>query len=351
VGTARVYLPKAGQVGPTFRDELIITPDGVLSTVTGSTPGFGVTWPVLENNGAPLRTSTGAKIATTALGAGRDEQSFIALQATASLAANDAAVRGGYGDLRPLRLTAAPSSTVETFIYPRNPGDPSAESVRTSFVRNGSDFASVLGRVQGTLYVGRTAAGGVGRSIDLDGNGTPDVTFSTTCAFVLQLRQGKVLAIEADATVTANVQGRTVSLTPSTPVSFASLLSINGVTASSAQVGNGIFNVLDGSLETRWSAQGVGQWAQIDLGSVRAVSELQIAWYNGSTRTVRFEVQTSRDGTSWTSTIPRTTSGGKTSALESYPVAVVPARYVRVVGHGNSVNDWISITELRAKGY
>jgi hypothetical protein len=32
-------------------------------------------------------------------------------------------------------------------------------------------------------------------------------------------------------------------------------------------------------------------------------------------------------------------------------MAVVPARYVRVVGHGNSVNDWISITELRATGY
>jgi hypothetical protein len=24
---------------------------------------------------------------------------------------------------------------------------------------------------------------------------------------------------------------------------------------------------------------------------------------------------------------------------------------VRVVGHGNSVNDWISMTELRATGY
>jgi hypothetical protein len=345
------YIPKVGQIGPTFRDELIITPDGVLSTVSGSTPDFGVTWPLLENNGSPLRTSISTRIATTALVAGSDEQSFIALQPTSSIAASDAPVRSAYGDLRPLRLTTRPSSTVETFIYPRNPLDPSAETVRTSFVRDGNDFVSVLGRVQGTLYVGRTSAGGVGRSIDLDGNGTPDVTFSAICAFVLQLRQGKVLAIESDAAVTAQVQGRTVSLSPSTPISFAAPLRLNGVTASSAQSGNGIVNVLDGNLGSRWSAQGDGQWAQLDLGSVRAVNEVRIAWYSGSTRTTRFEVQTSRDGTSWTSTIPRTSSSGKTTALESYPVAVVPARYVRVIGHGNSVNDWISITELRATGY
>ena len=38
------YVPKAGQTGPTFKDELIITPDGVLSTVsaprrTSASPG------------------------------------------------------------------------------------------------------------------------------------------------------------------------------------------------------------------------------------------------------------------------------------------------------------------------
>jgi hypothetical protein len=142
-----------------------------------------------------------------------------------------------------------------------------------------------------------------------------------------------------------------VVLRPSTPVSFAAPLSVSRVTASSAQSQNPAVNVLDGNLGTRWSAQGEGQWAQLDLGSTRAVSEVQIAWQDGSIRTARFEVQTSRDGTSWTSTIPRTSSSGKTTALESYPVAVVPARYLRVVGHGNSVNDWISITELRATGY
>jgi hypothetical protein len=344
------YVPRAGQTGPSFKDELVITPDGVLSTVSGSTPDFGVTWPLLENNGRALPTSLSSKIAITALVGGRDDQSFIALQPTAVVTANEASVRGGYGDLRPLRLTTG-AGTVETFIYPRNPTDPSAESVRTSFVRNGDDFVSVLGRVQGTLYVGRTSAGGVGSSIDLDGNGTPDVTFSARCGFVLQLRQGKVLAIEADAAVTAQVQGRTVVLRPSTPVSFAAPLSVSRVTASSAQSQNPAVNVLDGNLGTRWSAQGEGQWAQLDLGSTRAVSEVQIAWQDGSIRTARFEVQTSRDGTSWTSTIPRTSSSGKTTALESYPVAVVPARYLRVVGHGNSVNDWIPITELRATGY
>jgi len=57
------YRPKAGQSGPAFRDEFIITPDGVLSTVKPESPGstqWGVTWPILENDGAPLERSGGA---------------------------------------------------------------------------------------------------------------------------------------------------------------------------------------------------------------------------------------------------------------------------------------------------
>ena len=59
--------------------------------------------------------------------------------------------------------------------------------MRASFVRDGQDFSSVLGRVKGTLYVGRTSAGGKGTAIDLDNDGKDDVIFSQTCAFILQL--------------------------------------------------------------------------------------------------------------------------------------------------------------------
>ncbi len=54
VRCALTYRPKAGQNGPTFRDELTVTPDGVLSIVRKTSPGelrWGVTWPLLENDG------------------------------------------------------------------------------------------------------------------------------------------------------------------------------------------------------------------------------------------------------------------------------------------------------------
>jgi hypothetical protein len=90
--------------------------------------------------------------------------------------------------------------------------------VRRSFVRSGSNFSSILGQVTGRLYVGSTSAGGVGTGIDLDTDGAPDVTFSTSCAFILQLSGGAVTAIEADRAATANVRGQSIVLAAYTPV-------------------------------------------------------------------------------------------------------------------------------------
>lgn len=149
-----------------------------------------------------------------------DQQNFIALHATHQLDASSPAVRGGYGDFRPIRVTDSRGGAVETFVYPRNAGDPEAESVRASFVRNGPDFSSVLGRVKGTLYVGRTAAGGEGKGIDLDNDGKDDVTFDQTCTFVLQLREGRAIAVEADRAVKAVIAGKEFQLAPFTPVAL-----------------------------------------------------------------------------------------------------------------------------------
>jgi hypothetical protein len=148
-----------------------------------------------------------------------DQENFIALQPTHQLDASAPAVRGGYGDFLPVRVTDDQSQggPVETFVYPRSAGDPEAESVRSSFVRNGEDFSSVLGRVQGTLYVGRTSAGGFGKAIDLAGDGRDDVIFDKPCAFILQLRNGRVTALEADRSVSAMLGGRKLTLAPFSP--------------------------------------------------------------------------------------------------------------------------------------
>src|SRR5262249_40599517 len=50
----------------------------------------------------------------------------------------------------------------------------------------------------------------------------------------------------------------------------AAPLPVASVTAS-ADDGNVPANVLDGSLATRWSAQGDGQWIRFDLGTTRNI--------------------------------------------------------------------------------
>ncbi|HET6282636.1 MAG TPA: CBM35 domain-containing protein [Polyangia bacterium] len=218
------YAPRAGQSGPTFSDDLIITPDGVLSTITSSAAAgnFGVTWPVLTNDGAPLTNSFTQHIAAVSFAGGGDQQNFIALHPSPTLVTNLGTLRSSYGDLRPVRvLSGAGQGDVQTFVYPRSPGDPGAESVRTSFTRDGNGgFSSVLGRVVGDLYIGRTSAGGVGSAVDLDDDGENDVTFSTSCGFILQLANGRVTAVEADRVVTAVVQGQTVTLSPFSPLTL-----------------------------------------------------------------------------------------------------------------------------------
>jgi hypothetical protein len=119
---------------------------------------------------------------------------------------------------------------------------------------------------------------------------------------------------------------------------------------ASADDGNVAANTVDGSLSTRWSANGDGQWVRYDLGATKTVAYVKVAFYSGDTRTSTFDVQTSSDGTTWT-TRGSFTSGGTSLSLQTFDFADVSARYVRYLGHGNSVNLWNSLTEVEVWGY
>ncbi|WP_205510011.1 cellulase family glycosylhydrolase [Longitalea arenae] len=118
------------------------------------------------------------------------------------------------------------------------------------------------------------------------------------------------------------------------------------VTASSHD-GNVPANVLDNNLSTRWSASGDGQWIQFCLTTTATVSGVQIAFYQGNTRRSTFDIQTSADGLSWSNAATGLQSSGTSLNLETFPFAPRSAKYVRIVGHGNSNNAWNSYTEVR----
>jgi hypothetical protein len=118
------------------------------------------------------------------------------------------------------------------------------------------------------------------------------------------------------------------------------------VTASGHD-GNVPSNTVDGNLSTRWSSDGVGQWLQGDLGAVKTLSAVDIAWHQGNARTNTFVIATSTDGGTW-STAVSTKSSGTTAGFERYAFTPRDARYVRVTVNGNSVNTWASIAEWTA---
>ena len=118
------------------------------------------------------------------------------------------------------------------------------------------------------------------------------------------------------------------------------------IAGASGSDGNLPENTLDANFGTRWSANGDGQWIAYDLGTTRTISGVSIAFFSGNTRTTTFDVLVSEDNTNWQTVLNRAVSSGTTTNLEWFGFATVPARYVRLVGHGNSVSSWNSLTEV-----
>ena len=122
---------------------------------------------------------------------------------------------------------------------------------------------------------------------------------------------------------------------------------VNGVTVSASHDdGNGPGNVLDGNLETRWSASGEKEWIAFDLGQTRKLSGLSIAWYNGDKRQTGSQISVSADGQAWRDVF-KGKSSGKSVQLEAYDFGKEERiRYVRITCFGNTSNLWNSITEI-----
>jgi len=116
------------------------------------------------------------------------------------------------------------------------------------------------------------------------------------------------------------------------------------VTAS-ADDGNAPLNTLNNNLSTRWSALGDGQWIAYELGAgVYQINAIELAFYKGDERTANFQIQVSSDANTWT-TVWSGDQPISTTGLQSIPLDA-QGRYIRIVGFGNSSNNWNSITEV-----
>ena len=161
-----------------------------------------------------------------------------------------------------------------------------------------------------------------------------------------------------DSSSTIPVLNLTLSAAKSVTAVFVRIgpppaLAVRGVLSVSASDSHEVNlpeNTLDGLLSTHWSAEGDGQWIAYDLGVAQDIYELKIAWHNGASHSASFDVQLSLDGLAWDTVAYSLTSSGSTTALETYDIPDTNGRYVRIVGHGNSTDDWNSITEVEIWG-
>src|SRR5690606_31956155 len=118
---------------------------------------------------------------------------------------------------------------------------------------------------------------------------------------------------------------------------------------ASADDGNVPENMLDGDLSTRWSAEGE-QWVQFDLGEVHSISSVLLAFHNGDKRRSLIDIELSVDGEQWERKLSGQ-SNDNTLELDMFNFDKTPARYVRILGHGNSANAWNSITGAKIAKY
>ncbi|SDN02292.1 discoidin domain-containing protein [Actinacidiphila guanduensis] len=133
----------------------------------------------------------------------------------------------------------------------------------------------------------------------------------------------------------------------STPPGGSTLLS-QGHTATASSAENGSFTAamaVDGDPGTRWSsAFSDPQWLQVDLGAVHTLSQVKLNWETAYG--TAYQIQTSTDGTNWT-TVYSTTSG--TGGNQTLPVTG-SGRYVRLYGTQRATQYGYSLWEFQVYG-
>jgi hypothetical protein len=132
------------------------------------------------------------------------------------------------------------------------------------------------------------------------------------------------------------------------PALAADPLVSQGRAATASSTENGTFPAsaaVDGNTASRWSsAFSDPQWIQIDLGSSYAITQVVLNWE--AAYATGYQVQTSADGSSWTTVYSTTTGTGGTQTL----AVSGTGRYVRMNGTARATPYGYSLWEFQVFG-
>ncbi|WP_369181890.1 discoidin domain-containing protein [Streptomyces mutabilis] len=118
------------------------------------------------------------------------------------------------------------------------------------------------------------------------------------------------------------------------------------VTASSQEnYGTPATAAVDGDNGTRWSSAAADpQWIRVDLGATATISHVELRWEAAYAKSYRIE--TSQNGTDWSTTYSTTTGAGGTETLNVSETA----RYVRMLGTARATGYGYSLWEFKVFG-
>jgi F5/8 type C domain/Ricin-type beta-trefoil lectin domain/Putative Ig domain len=116
-------------------------------------------------------------------------------------------------------------------------------------------------------------------------------------------------------------------------------------TASASSIentGTPAADAFDGNTGTRWSsAFSDPQWLEVDLGSTQSICQVSLQWETAYA--TAFQIQTSNDGSTWTSIYSTTTGTGGTQTLN----VSGSGRYLRMYGTARATQYGYSIWEFQ----
>lgn len=104
-------------------------------------------------------------------------------------------------------------------------------------------------------------------------------------------------------------------------------------------------HMIDDDFGTRYPIPDIC-WFEVDLGEVKDISGVAVSFYEGSKRLAFYDILYSTDGIHYTKVF----SGQSTGETEEYESLAIPgrAKYLRLIGYGNSNSVYNSVTEFKA---